>query len=86
MMDHPVICYQESPVRKDWNHPTFEEMAKSLNKAHDVNRALVSTVDRLQHQLGLSRFKNVILVAILGGASAKGIEIAVLAILAVLKR
>ena len=50
----PLLCYQDSPVRKDWNHPSPAEVAESLNKAHAVgrsleliNRQLVTTVNQL---------------------------------------
>jgi len=97
-MKDRLLCYQESPIRKDWDHPSEEEVAQSLKIAHGVNRRLVKTVNELydekdtakaeleakiktlRSELNVSQAKTWFLAAILGGAAAKGLELAVLAI------
>jgi hypothetical protein len=49
--DH-LVFYRESPLRKDWVHPSLEEIAESLRNAHDVNRRLVDTVNELYDAKG----------------------------------
>lgn len=40
--------YQDNPeIRKDWNHPSPEEIAQSLNHAHEVNRTIISWFKKL---------------------------------------
>jgi hypothetical protein len=43
--------YQQTETRKNWNNPSHEEMVRSLNKAHTVNKALVRNVDELLSEL-----------------------------------
>jgi hypothetical protein len=80
--------YRQTSVRNDWNNPTREQMVKSLNLAHDANRQLEAEMGRLQAQfqatkkrLFFSNVKNVLLMAFVGGLAAKGIEVAVIALI-----
>lgn len=43
--------YQQQPISRNWNDPTREQMIKSLNKAHAVNRTLVAALDKAIHEL-----------------------------------
>jgi len=43
--------YQQTSTRKNWDNPSREEMVRSLNKAHTVNKALVRNVDELLSKL-----------------------------------
>lgn len=43
--------YQVHPISKNWNDPTREQMIKSLNKAHAVNRTLVAALDKALREL-----------------------------------
>lgn len=81
--DGPLSLYQRLPVRKDWNHPTREDIADSLRKAHEVNRKLIVTVnelidarkkmkkdmDDLDRELRQSRLRATILTSVLSSAS-----------------
>lgn len=73
------------PIPETWRQEYLKRpLAKlpgDLVKACDELRSQRRDIDTLRSQLKWARVKNTILVAILGGASAKGIEIAVLAIL-----
>lgn len=73
--------YKQTAVRKDWNNPTYAEMVESLNKAHDVNRAMAKDIGQVRSQLLRSKIKNYALVGVLSAAAAAGIEQAVRALL-----
>ena len=47
--------YQQTPTRHNWNNPSREEMIRSLNKAHTVNKALVKNLDETLEQLESER-------------------------------
>ena len=90
----PLVCYQASPVRKDWDHPSPGEVAESLKHAHSVNRRLVKTVnelydrkdttevemEQLRSELRTSRLKNTILASVLSSAVTSGILAGILAL------
>ncbi len=81
-MTDRLRCYHESPVRKDWDNPTPEDIANSLRFAHSVNRRLEETVnelydekkttkaemEQLRKDLKDSRLKNTILTSIFSSA------------------
>ena len=37
--------YTQLPITREWNNPTHEDMIKSVNKAHSVNKALIRNVN-----------------------------------------
>lgn len=76
--------YVQTGERKNWNNPSPSQVAGSLNKAHTVNKALIANIDELRgeleatkKQLKWAKWKNNILMAILGGAAAEGMKVAV---------
>jgi hypothetical protein len=90
-----LVYYQDSPIRKDWDHPSPDEVAESLNHAHWVNRRLVKTVnelydtddqrvnamEELRQELKTSKLKNTVLTSIFSSAVTAAILSAMLAIL-----
>jgi predicted nucleic acid-binding Zn-ribbon protein len=88
-----LLCYHDSPIRKDWDNPSETEIAESLKKAHAVNRRLVETVNELydakksmkteieglRDKLGKSRTKTEVLSSILTSAVTSAIIGALLA-------
>jgi hypothetical protein len=86
MMD-TLCCYQQLPLRKNWDKPSPKEVAESLKMAHNVNRQLVTTVnelyderrkaksemDELRTDLKASRLKNTILTSIFSSAVTSAI-------------
>lgn len=76
---------KSDPLPESWRQAylkrPIEKLPGDLVKACDELRAQRRDIDTLRSQLRWARMKNVLLIAILGGASAKGIEIAVLAVI-----
>jgi hypothetical protein len=50
-LDQLRNLYQARPITRKWNDPTRQEMIDSLNKAHSVNKSLVSALDKCLAQL-----------------------------------
>jgi hypothetical protein len=89
-----LVCYHDSPLRKNWDRPSWDEVAESLKKAHAVNRSLVNTVNELYDEKGktkreleevrselrTSRLKNTILTSIFSSAITSAIIGAAVAI------
>lgn len=94
-MNDRLLCYQESPVRKNWEHPSLDEIAHSLKKAHAVNRSLVNEVNALydekkktkaelaqvQSDLGKSQLKAQILTSLLSSAVTSAIFAVIMKVL-----
>ena len=49
--------YQQTEDRKNWADPTRDEMVKSLNKAHSVNKALITHIDQAQAEVTLTKLE-----------------------------
>lgn len=43
--------YQQTSTRKNWDNPSRDEMVRSLNKAHTVNKTLVKNLDEALAEL-----------------------------------
>lgn len=44
-------CYQQSADRSNWNDPTRDQLVKSLNKAHAVNRTMIAVIEVMRREL-----------------------------------
>jgi hypothetical protein len=96
-MTDRLRCYHDSPVRKDWDNPSPEDVANSLRFAHSVNRRLEETVNELYDEkkttkaemekmradLDASKLKNTILTSLLSSAVTSAILGAIIAMLKV---
>ncbi len=81
--DGPLALYHQTPERKNWDHPTLDEIARSLRKAHASNRTLEATVNELtdskrkmkkelddvRGELGQSRLRVTVLTSVLSSAA-----------------
>ena len=47
--------YQQTSTRRNWDNPSREEMVRSLNKAHTVNKALIKNLDEQSVELKNAR-------------------------------
>jgi hypothetical protein len=44
-------CYRQTAARANWNDPTRDELVKSLNKAHSVNRTMIAVIEAMRREL-----------------------------------
>jgi hypothetical protein len=94
-MTGPTNCafYRATSERNDWDNPTRAQLIKSVNDGHDANRQLEAEMGRLRGEvqkakknLFFANTKIVVLMAMIGGCAAKGIEVAVIALIKVFAR